>query len=234
MARRNISQMAKVLITSPHGKEPLIQAFEEAGATVVKEMDADVKLIIPTVDEELPFFSRAKQWLSYQGIHVMVSDPGTIDTCRDKAEFYRFCKRHSFATPITGQFEAIVKPRFGKGSKGQFKIDRSYISQEIMDWPEYSVDYLGNWDGKFINCIPRLRLNIINGESHSTVIDNNKQIVNMCKLLGNELKLVGHNTIQLWFDGQHIKFNEVNCRFGGGFRFTKNLLNSIPWLLENL
>src|SRR5947207_11718552 len=99
----------KILITQSKGKEKLVQAFKNAGAEVVSQLTPDIRLIIPTVDEELWFFSRSN-------LPVMCASDYTIDICRDKAEFYRFCRRHGFPTPNTMQQNLIVKPRFGKGS----------------------------------------------------------------------------------------------------------------------
>lgn len=133
----------KVWITQPYGKEPLVHAFINAGAEVFRKGDSWDKpdLIIPVVDEELP------TWSYLKNTHpVMCASPWTIDTCRDKAEFYRFCRRHEFKTPDTMQDDLIAKPRFGKGSKGIIRLDKSYIVQP--DWSahkEISIDYFADW-----------------------------------------------------------------------------------------
>ena len=51
----------RVLITSPKGKERLVKAFEDVGWTVVRTLLELPDLIVPTVDEELPFFSQNRE-----------------------------------------------------------------------------------------------------------------------------------------------------------------------------
>ena len=221
----------RVLITSPKGKEKLVEAFKEV-SDVTEILDSSVKVIVPTVDEELPFLSLAREWFNKQGILVTVASCETITTCRDKAEFSRFCKRHGFGIPETAQFEAIVKPRFGKGSKGIFVVDRSMISQEIVTWPEYSIDYYH--DEFTTSIIPRRRLNIVNGASQEAQFDNDPILINEARRLGAELKLEYHNVMQCFFDGKNIKWIEVNARYGGGSWLTFDNFNSPQHIVETL
>jgi carbamoyl-phosphate synthase large subunit len=223
----------RVLISSPRGKERLVKAFEQAGAEVVRTLLEVPQLIVPTVDEELPFFAINREWFQSQGVEVMVSSDYTISICRDKAEFYRFCVRHGFKTPTTMQETLIAKPRFGKGSKGLIKLDRSYIVQPLIDLPEVSIDYFADLDGTFVSAVPRFRLNVVNGESQemASVPDFDFETV---KRLGTELHLVGHNVIQGFWDGKETTFIEVNPRFGGGSWMTFDIFNSPKVLMESI
>jgi carbamoyl-phosphate synthase large subunit len=224
----------KIYIDQPRGKEKLVAAFEQAGAEVVKEMSEDVKLIIPTVEETLPFFANAKTWFESKGVRVMVGSDYTIGEARDKAEFFRFCQRHGFLTPPIFQGNVIVKPRFGKGSKGIHLVDRSQIVQEYIDAPEVSIDYFADWQGSPLSVIPRFRMNVVNGESKDFEIVQGFQHYEVVKRLGTELGLVGHNVIQGFLVGNEFLFSEVNPRFGGGSHFTFETFNSPKWLMENL
>lgn len=224
----------KIYISQPRGKEKLVQAFQKEGCEVANFLTDDVKLIVPTVDEELTFFARSAEYFRFKGIEVNISSAYTIDICRDKAEFSRFCKRHSFAHPATAQFDAIIKPRFGKGSRGITKIDRSYIVQDIMPFPEYSVDYFASFDGKTTSIVPRKRLNVVNGESQTGEIEMDGIILDTVKRLGEELALLGHNTIQGWFTGKTFVVGEVNCRFGGGFWLTQDAAPTVKWLVQGV
>lgn len=222
----------KVLITSPRGKQHLIEEFYKQGCDVVKQLDRDVKLIVPTVDEELWFFSYNRDWFKSHGITVACSPEFAVGTCRDKAEFSRFCKRHGYDTPHTGQFEAIIKPRFGKGSKGQIKVDRSYIFQEIVTWPEYSIDYYK--DDSIESVIPRIRLDVVNGESTRAVIVEDERLINEAINVARTLGLEYHNVMQCFYDGHNIKWLEVNPRYGGGSWMTFDKFNSVAHLVKTL
>lgn len=223
----------KALITSPKGKEKLVQAFKDVGWEVVSRLTSDIRLIVPTVDEELPFFSRAKDYFEKQGIRVMVNNPDVIDLCRHKAEFYRVCKRHGVAVPATMQDQFVVKPLFGKGSKGVQVLDRSVIVQEYIPFPEYSVDYFADFEGRPISIVQRQRLNVVNGESQEAKIEQHPEIDEVVRRFGQELGLVGHNVIQGWFTGKTFIFNEINCRYGGGSHLTFDTFHSPRWLLDN-
>jgi carbamoyl-phosphate synthase large subunit len=220
----------KVLITSQNNKQALVKEFSKY-AEVVDHLTQDVELIVPTVDEELPFFARAKEFFNSKGIYVMVPSDYTIDMCRDKAEFYRFCKRHGFKTPVTMQESLIAKPRFGKGSKGIIRIDRSYIVQQVVDFPEISIDYFADFEGHYVSIVPRYRMHVVNGESKDFMLVKNFDSTET-KRLGKELGLVGHNVIQGFYDGKDVCFTEVNCRFGGGSHFSWRLFSGPKWLIN--
>jgi carbamoyl-phosphate synthase large subunit len=218
-----------VLITSPKGKDKLVEAFSQV-TNVSLEMNDSVKLIIPTVDEELPFFASAREWFASKGITVMVASENTVYHCRDKAEFSLFCKRHGFLTPRTWQMNCYVKPRFGKGSKNISKFDTSYIVQEECPFPEVSVDYFADMEGTPYSAIARYRLNITNGESQDYEIVKDFKYENVYRF-ASELGLVGHNVIQGYWTGETFIFGEVNPRFGGGSHFTWDIWNSPRWLV---
>jgi carbamoyl-phosphate synthase large subunit len=152
--------------------------------------------------------------------------------CSDKAEFYRFCRRHEFPVPATGQFKAIVKPRFGKGSRGTFVIDRSYIVQEFVDWPEYSIDYFADYEGNPLSIIPRKRLNVVDGESKAASIDFDPFLIEQAFRMGTELDIRGPACMQLFYNGTDILWIEVNPRYGGGTHFTWHIFSGPKWQID--
>lgn len=225
----------KVYIDSPKNKEKLVQAFKDAGADIVSRLDdlfGSYGIIIPTVDETLPFFANSREYFSRNGLITMVANEFTINTCRDKAEFNLFCIRHGFQTPRTWQMNAFIKPRFGKGSKGILKVNRSFIIQEECPFPEVSIDYFVDWAGNPISIIPRYRLNIVDGESQAFLLVDNFKTESI-ERLGKELGLVGHNVIQGYWTGDTFIFGEVNPRFGGGSHLTFGIFNSPKYIMEN-
>ncbi len=219
-----------VYIDSPKGKEKLVAEFSKY-TNVTKSITTDTTLIIPTVDETLPFFAQNKEWFKAQGIQVMVASENTVYHCRDKAEFNLFCKRHCFQTPRTWQMNAFIKPRFGKGSRGQIKVNTSFIIQEECPFPEVSIDYFADLNGEVVSIIPRFRLDVVNGESQAMEIVPDFKY-DTIKRLGKELGLVGHNVIQGYWTGDVFIFGEVNPRFGGGSWMTFDIFSPAKWLTE--
>jgi len=198
--------------------------------------DLNIKLLIPTRDEELPFFAENKDKFSEIGTHVMVSDTETIEICQNKELFTDFCQKNNFKIPKTYkniddfsklEYPLFVKPKQGKGGVQTFRVNSEeelkliinlvseIIIQEFIDAPEYTVDLFADFSGNVISAVPRERINVLGGESLVTKTFKNHVIIEEAIRLAENLKLVGHNTIQCFFDNNEVKFIEVNPRFGG-------------------
>lgn len=194
-----------------------------------------VDLIVPTRDEELPIFAAARLRLEQQGCRVLVPSAESVRICQDKLAFVEFCHTHQFETPRVYQanqcshaeFPLFVKPRFGKGAQGARRVNReaelreaasdpeNWLMQEFVDCPEYTVDLLADFEGRVISAVPRLRQLVVAGESYVSRTVNEPVLIAESGRLATELHLVGHNTIQCFWDGKQVKFIEVNPRFGG-------------------
>ncbi|AOQ23411.1 hypothetical protein MTAT_09920 [Moorella thermoacetica] len=198
----------------------------------------EVKLVVPTRDEELPVFAHNKQLFEKNGIKVMVGSSWTIETCQDKKLFLQFCRREGFAVPkeylpekvkkVPSLLPVFIKERRGKGSRRVFKVNtlgqlnelmerlKEPIVQEYVEAPEYTVDLFSDFDGQVISVVPRQRLQIFGGESFVGKTFYHRVIIDECCRMAQKLSLIGHNTIQCFFDGTRVQFIEVNPRYGGG------------------
>lgn len=195
-----------------------------------------IELIIPTRDEELSLFSKNKDIFDEIGVKIMVSNVETIELCQDKEKFINFCKNNGFGIPktyddvnsiIDEDFPLFLKPVVGKSGVDTFRVDsldnlieilskeNDFIVQECVETPEYTIDLFADFEGNVISAVPRQRVNVWGGESLVTKTVKNELIINESVRLAEKLKLKGHNTIQCFFDGEYIKFIEVNPRFGG-------------------
>lgn len=195
----------------------------------------NVSLIIPTRDEELPLFAEARERIELGGIRVMVPQAETVQTCCDKMAFLAFCRAHRFGIPrtydpeewLSSDFPLFVKPRFGKGGQGARRVaceeelrlvidhPEQWVIQEYVNWPEYTVDLLADFQGRVLSVVPRLRQLVVAGESYVSRTVHEPDLIAETGRLATELHLVGHNTIQCFWDGEQVKFIEVNPRFGG-------------------
>lgn len=199
-----------------------------------------VKLIVPTRDEELVLFSKNRDMFKNKGIEVMVAKQGTIELCLDKRKFLSFCKKNNLPVPNTytvGEllqskvaFPLFVRPRMGKSGKGVFLINNreqlniflreagSFIFQELVKAKEYTIDLFADFKGKIISVVPRERIMVFGGESFIGKTYKNMILINAAIDLAKKLNLIGHNTIQCFYDRKKdtVKFIEVNPRFGGG------------------
>lgn len=194
-----------------------------------------VRLLIPTRDEELPFFAEHRVSFQEIGVTVMVPEPEVIKTCQDKLLFITFCRERGFLVPKTydtvkeiERFPVFVKERFGKGSKWAFRVDsaselqallprlKEPILQEYIEAPEYTIDLFADFSGQVLSVVPRERLFVLGGESFVGRTCKNWDIIEEATRLAQALGLVGHNTIQCFWHEEQVKFIEVNRRYGGG------------------
>lgn len=196
----------------------------------------NINLIIPTRDEELILFSNNQDLFNKIGVKVMVSSCETIEICQDKDKFIDFCIKNNFNIPKTfpnidsiksSDFPLFLKPKIGKGGLNTFKIDsfdefelilnidEDFIIQEYVESQEYTIDLFADFNSNVISVVPRQRVSVWGGESLVTKTVKNMKLINETIRLAETLKLIGHNTIQCFFDGDDIKFIEINPRFGG-------------------
>jgi carbamoyl-phosphate synthase large subunit len=196
----------------------------------------NIKLLIPTRDEELPFFAEHKGKFESVGTLTMVSNSDTIQICQDKRLFIKFCRENGFAIPKSYEsvdltanlgFPLFVRPRQGKGgrqticaySREELEVVLKQIPdaivQEFTDAPEYTIDLFADFSGRVISVVPRERIHIFGGESFISRTSKNPALMQEAIRLAAKLGLIGHNTIQCFLDDNIIKFIEVNPRFGG-------------------
>ena len=211
-----------------------------------------IKLIVPTSCRDLKLFAINKKNFEKIGCKIMICSPESVEICQNKQKFIDFCLNNQIPVPITYnnkntiiKFPVFSKPIRGSASKRIRKINNleeledinfnNNIIQEFINWKEYTIDYLSDFNGKYINCIPRERIHIAaDGGSDVSQVNNDEKIKELCKILGNKLKLVGHNTIQCFSNGIEIKFIEINPRFGGAGNLGINAGLDSPKILINL
>jgi len=198
----------------------------------------NIRLLIPTRNEELNIFAKNKEKFSKIGTVIVVPDIKVIEICSDKLKFVKFCKENNLPVPKTytrGQikkglvkFPLFINDRFSKGSKSAFKVNskdelnlylktlKNPIVQEYINAKEYTIDLFTDFKGNVISVVPRERIFTFGGESFIGKTYKNKKLIESAIDLAQKLGLTGHNTIQCFFDGKTVKFIEVNPRYGGG------------------
>jgi carbamoyl-phosphate synthase large subunit len=202
----------------------------------------DVNLVIPTIDDELPTFGRARARFTQLGINVAASSEETSLTCNDKYETYLFCKKNGIETAKTRlagdvEFNSIrypvyVKPRFGRGSVNVFAVRNETqlrlfldyvpdaIVQDHLAGTEFTVDVLSDFEGQVLSIVPRERLVIRAGVSDKGVTRKNADVIAFARNVAERLQIIGPANIQCKWDGRNISLIEVNPRFSGGIPLT--------------
>lgn len=156
----------------------------------------------------------------------------------DKYETHHLLLRHGLPSPPTclpgddpASFPVMVKPRRGSGARSihpaatreemEFFIryvDEPVMVQQLMDGPEFSIDILGDLDGRCLNAIPRTMIESRGGESIKGTVINDPELVELGRATAEALGVRGPCTVQAFRDRTSgLGITDVNTRFGGAF-----------------
>lgn len=197
----------------------------------------NIRIIFPTSDEELVFWSKFKEKLKKKKIFVMVSDEDTVKKCLDKLAFYKLHKNNTssiFTSKNIKDFKTkkrfVSKKRFGYGSRDIIlnsgynnilsitkKNRQSYIFQDyIKSDSEISVDcFFSSKNNRLLKAIPRTRNLIVSGESAVTTVINSSKFYNYIKDISKNIRFSGHVMFQFLLKKKKIYLLECNPRIGG-------------------
>lgn len=207
-----------------------------------------IKLIIPSRDEDVLFYSKHKVLFEEYGIHIMCPSYESSYNCIDKLSFFKQTKTH-FSIPTSDSIEDligesyVVKERFGAGSKkialGLSKNDaikfaeklKNPIFQKHITGYEISIDAYVDLSGSIKGMILRTRDLIIDGESKISTTFFDEYIENSARNIIYQLNLYGHIMLQMIIDENGQLFVvECNPRFGGASTLSvKAGLDSFKW-----
>ena len=179
-----------------------------------------INFILPCGDHDLLILSTFKDVLNDMGVTTFVSSRETIDICRDKYNFWKYCS-NSFLSPYMPKpIDAVFeKPNVGSGSRGTklIKAKKDYTLWEYLPGMEYTVDVFCDSDSNIISTSIRKRLGVKAGISVKSEIIRHKQIEEISRLMCHSLSINGPCCIQFKEDQNgNPKIIECNPRLGGG------------------
>ena len=232
-------------VTSPNYIEEII--------TICRENS--IRLIIPTIDDELKVFAKNRGVFKKNGIECVVSDFNIVCECRDKRKIKKFFERYNFGCikeygKESLGFPFFVKPFNGSGSKGTFVVENSdmlsnslMLSEDLMfmeyldplDHIEYTVDLYYDI-GSTLKCIiPRERIEVRAGEVSKGMTKKNF----LLSYLKDRISIIdgfhGCITLQVFVRKRDkMVFGiEVNPRFGGGYPLSYAAGANFPkWIIR--
>ncbi|MBI5543558.1 MAG: ATP-grasp domain-containing protein [Deltaproteobacteria bacterium] len=199
--------------------------------------EEQIRLLIPTRDEELLLFAEHERELADAGVVVPISAPQTIRLCQDKLAFTRFCSERGFAVARVlseeelsdeASFPVFARTRVGKKSAGAFRVGSpaelaalrarlggELLVPEVVQAPEYTLDVLCDLQGRVLSVVPRVRGVIVGGESFVSATVREPELLETGARLARELELRGPAVIQAFLREGRVELIEVNPRFGG-------------------
>lgn len=216
----------------------------------------NIRIIFPTRDGELPFFSKHKQFFLKNHIHVMVSDLNTIETCQNKKAFADKLMSNGFlAIPTETSLSETKVPYYvvkecqdAGGKSVHLKLSKEEalkrakdlknpIFQPYIVGTEWSVDLYRTQKGDVKGVVARKRDLIQEGESKITTTALFPELEKMCTDIANLLDIKGHAIFQV-IESEDGRFWVVECnvRFGGASTASLAVgLDSYYWfLLESM
>lgn len=240
---------------------PPIRSDEYIPYLVDLARKTDASALLPTIDTDLRKLAEARDQFDAVNCAALIGAPDIIDICSDKSLTFRFLRDSGIETPRTWTPEELdlnalpamplfLKPRAGSASKAVQKITTAEelafflprteapIVQEFIAGTEYTLDVYVGLTGKARCVVPRRRLQVRGGEVHKGVTVKDAAIMQAGRKLADALgdSPRGLITLQCIVDEQqHIRFIEINPRFGGGAPLGIAAGADYPrWLMQEL
>jgi len=204
--------------------------------------------ILSGPEEEILTLSKNKGLFAERDTLVLCPNYETVKICADKLETYKMFKSLGIPCPEiydseSHWFPCIIKPRFGRGGKEIFRAEDTHelefyskkstnpIIQEFIEGTEYTIDVFADLEGNPLSIVPRIRLQVESGISVKGMTVYDEEIIDYCRKIVRELKLIGPSCIQCIRNDEGLKFTEINPRFAGGSILS---LKADPTIVPNL
>ena len=219
-----------------------------------------VRLIVPTIDTELPVYAHHRKTFEEMGVQVLVADPEIIGIIRDKSATAHFLAARGIPGPRTWTvaeclsqraeipWPVFVKPRAGSGSKGTFLAHapetiesaanpESLTVQEHCAGDEFTINAFLDGQGRAVSCVPHRREFVRDGE---VCFAETQRIAAFTEAANGIASAWPSYYGPLCFQGfrdsnQQIRVFEINGRFGGGYPICDHAGGTFArWILQRL
>jgi len=263
-ALRSLGLPGSVIVTDVNPLSPAIHVADRSyrvpmatDAEYLPEMLAlceveKIRLVVPTIDDELPLFGAAREQFLALGTVVGCSSEETALICNDKVETcvrLRAAGVPAAATylpselPKTAAPPLFVKPRAGRGAVGAFAIRSqrdldfflSYVPdpivQEYLEGPEFTIDVMCDATGSPVSIVPRERVVIRAGVIDRGRTVNDPRLIALAVQACQAIPFFGAVNIQCRMQGEQPVIFEINPRFSGGIPLTIQAGADFPKML---
>jgi carbamoyl-phosphate synthase large subunit len=197
--------------------------------------EKNIRLVFPTSDLELLFWSKNKNYFYNNNIIIMISDFDSIKLCSDKLKFANFCNAYNIpAINILSPSEAlksnralVAKERFSI-HKNKIILNEKYkcisnflknfnepILQRYIHGSEISIDAFMSEKNKVIGLVLRKRDLVIDGESKISTIIRNSNLERKFTKYFQSMNLTGLVMMQCIISNKKVYIIECNPRIGG-------------------
>ncbi|MCH5261515.1 MAG: ATP-grasp domain-containing protein [Lachnospiraceae bacterium] len=224
--------------------------------------DEKINAILPLQEDELYLIASNKELFTERGICPIVSEPDTVELCRDKFAFYNHLTKHNLPalptydslTAFRNSYEAgkmefpvFVKPSRGCGSIGIQKVEQmellevlcrysseSLLIQSFAEGEEYGIDlYVDLLSHKPVSIFAKKKLRMRAGETEKSVSIKDDALFSLVMQTAETLSLAGPVDMDIFcVDGKYY-ISEINPRFGGGYPHAYSCGVNFPKLIAS-
>lgn len=238
---------------------PRVTADDYIAALLEVVETHSVRLIVPTIDTELPVLANHAGDFLAAGCRVLISSPAFVSICRDKWTMAERFSQRGIRTPL-GWLPAelagsnlpgrlFIKPRDGSASVHTHHVSREKLAevlplvpnpiiQEELEGREITIDALIDFNGRPLHYVPRVRIRTMAGESIQgrTIPDLEiRAWLIECLTVAAQFGARGAITLQAFLTPDGPVLTEINPRFGGGFPLSHAAGAHYPeWILQLL
>lgn len=200
-----------------------------------------VRAVLPLTDLDPVILARAAGAIHDAGAEAFLPTPEIALGCQDKWECHLLLQRIGLPSPPTwlpGEVDpaelpwpVLIKPRLGFAGRHihhcadarelEFFLRYSpaeSVIQQALPGLEFSIDCLGDLDGRALGAVPRAMLQSKGGEQIKGETLDDPQLVELGAAAIEGLGLRGPSTVQCFrHEGRILGITDINTRFGGGF-----------------
>lgn len=200
-----------------------------------------VRAVLPLTDLDPVLLARAAPAIEAAGARVFLPGPEVALGCQDKWACHWMLARHGLPSPPTWlpadadaarlPYPVLVKPRLGFAARHIYRCadadelafflrytPAESVVQQALPGVEYSVDCLGDLDGRALGAVPRAMIQAKGGEQIKGETLDDPQLTQLGAATVAALGLAGPSTVQCFRqDGEVLGITDINTRFGGAF-----------------
>jgi carbamoyl-phosphate synthase large subunit len=219
-----------------------------------------IRLLVPTIDTELPLLAEARGRLAGLGCCALVCSSRVVEVCRDKLKTFWTLRDADIDTPDTWPLDTVadqpdlhfplyLKPRAGSAAQGQFVVRDGEelrvfgkrvpepIVQEFVEGVEHTTDVYTGLDGVPRCAVPRRRLEVRTGEVSKGLVVKDRAVMAVAMRVAEVLgECRGVVTVQCMVTAdRRVRVIEINPRFGGGVPLSIHAGADFPkWIIGEL